>query len=356
MAWGPAEGRGETRDEPAKAPPSEKKPGATEEPPAAGKARETEPAKEEKSSPPTLEKIPEKDLPPQTRRKPDPERDVFQRFSVYVKIDETLQSSTGQPAPPELPVVENYLGEYFRRAGHPVTPTQKGATYVIEGAVEARFHSTLKFLESTIGWKYRGSGHIEVKDFTGKTIERFEVPEVFDESGRSEAGAAHDLERHIAKLFWDHIATSCDPFTNAEVRDLIGALASAGITRARSGSKDPEDEADESLLATSDVVRRLADIGFAAVPYLIDALDDERIVAIPAKYPGLEGKASGRLRVFHIADKALEEIFQKVSRMNLEIGTTTSDDIRLRRVILLGWEREWKRFCKPFRESPNVRK
>ena len=326
-------------EEPAKAPPA---------PP----TKEAGAGKEEKK----LEKLPEKDLPPQTRRKPDPDRDQFQRFSVHVKMEEIVQTSKGQPGPPAFPVVENHIAEYFRRAGHPVTPTSKGATYVVEGKVEIRFHSTLTLLESTIGWKYQGSGFVEVKDFTGKVVEKFEVPELHEESGKNEETACLDFERHIAKLLWDNLLLGSQVFTNSEPRDVIGALASQGVTRATSGSKDPADEIDDRLLTTEDVVRRLADIGFPAVPYLLEALDDERVVLIPSDYPGLRGKDPSRLRVFHIADKALEEIFQKVSRMSLDLGTSTSDDMRLRRVILKGWEAEWRRFCKPYRESPNAKK
>ena len=52
----------------------------------------------------------------------------------------------------------------------------------------------------------------------------------------------------------------------------------------------------------------------------------------------------------------IEEIFQKVSRMSLDIGASTSDDMKLRRVILRGWEAEWRRFCKTYRDSPNAKK
>jgi len=315
-------------------------------------AKDGEPVTEEKK----LGKLPEKDLPPLTRRKPDPDRDQFQRFSVHVKVTETLQASKGQVGPAAVPVVENYLSEYFRRAGHPVTSTPKGATYVVEGSVEVLFHSTLTLLESTIGWKYHGGGAVEVKDFTGKVIEKFEVPELHEESGRSEEIACLDFERHMAKLLWDNLLQQSQVFTNTEARDLIGSLSSQGATRATSGSKDPSDEIDDRLLTTEDVVRRLADIGFPAVPYLLEALDDERVVLIPSDYPGLRGNDPSKLRAFHVADKALEEVFQKVSRMSLDIGTTTSEDIKLRRVILKGWEAEWRRFCKPYRESPKAKK
>jgi hypothetical protein len=43
-----------------------------------------------------------------------------------------------------------------------------------------------------------------------------------------------------------------------------------------------------------------------------------------------------------MADKVLEEIFQKVSRMSLET------DARTRLVIVKGWENEWARFCPSF--------
>ena len=71
--------------------------------------------------------------------------------------------------------------------------------------------------------------------------------------------------------------------------------------------------------------------------------------------PALKEGVAARLRVYHAADKALEEIFQKVSRMKPEITPDDPEHERLRRRILRGWENEWKRFCKPLAESPNVR-
>jgi hypothetical protein len=67
---------------------------------------------------------------------------------------------------------------------------------------------------------------------------------------------------------------------------------------------------------------------------------------VKAAYPGL--KVPTDLKIYHLADKTLEEIFQKVSRMELKTPP------QLRFYIIAGWENEWRRFCKPFRESPEA--
>ena len=82
------------------------------------------------------------------------------------------------------------------------------------------------------------------------------------------------------------------------------------------------------------------------MPYMLEALSDTRSVLMRSNYPGLNEKNRSALKVFHIADKVLEEIFQKVSRMGLE--TTAKGRFR----VMKGWEHEWRRFCPPFRDSP----
>ena len=103
---------------------------------------------------------------------------------------------------------------------------------------------------------------------------------------------------------------------------------------------------NDSALTTEDVIARLVARGLSIVPYMLEALADTRSVVMRSSYPGLNEKNRSELKVFHIADKVLEEIFQKVSRMGL--ATTAKGRFR----IMKGWEHEWRRFCPPLRNSP----
>jgi len=306
--------------------------------------------KDEKKVP--IPEIPREKLPGLTRNKPDVAKQ-YVREPVQVRIDEVTVGEDGVEKPPAVRVVENYIQEYFRRAGHPISSKPEEASFRVEGTFRAQFHSRIELLDRVIGYRCRGSAEIRVLDRTGKEIEKFEVPELIEESSRSVDAAFLQIERHMAKLLWEHIRYGGKALSNQTVVMLLAALTAEGIVEEDLGVGAVEGPRTEPL-TTEQVVSRLADIGFPAVPYLLDAMTDERVVRLDSGYPGLKGRNLEDLRVYHIADKALEEIFQKVSRMGLDV---TADDVehhRLRRVILLGWENEWRRFAKAFRESPQA--
>jgi len=299
-----------------------------------------EPDKTEAEDP--LAKLPVDKLPPRTRRPPDPARDQYSLEPVYVDIDEQVYPEKGAPYTPERLLLAQYLQEYLRRAGHPVVATPEKAVYRVEGNLEAEHVSTLAVLGKAVGWKYKGSAVLQVLDRDGKELERYEVPKVFQDNVKSEKSAVFQLRRYMAKLHWDKLSSSRGVFGNARVAVLISSLVS--------------DPSLEDPLTAEQVIEELVEAGFASVPPLLEALLDTRVVKLPSEYPGLKDGAPKNLRVYHVADRALEEIFQKVSRMKLEITPDAPAHQRLRRRILQGWENEWRRFCKPLDESPNKRR
>ena len=287
-----------------------------------------------------LKPLPPKDLPPQTRPKPDPQKTQFLREPVFVHVEERAKPSVGEAFTPKVPVVENYLQEYLRRAGHPVVSRQEDASYRVEGNVQAEFNKKLTVLGRVEGYKYGGSSAVRVLASDGRELEKFEIPQVFQASSRSEQDALLQFERYMAKVVWENLFGRGAVLGNPKVVSLVSALAIEGPPPA-------PDAVDTEPLTTETIISSLVGMGLEAVPYLLDALTDDRIVRIESKYPGLKGRNLDDLRIYHIADKALEEIFQKVSRMNLD-----TSEVQRVRLVLPGWESEWRRFCKPFRESP----
>lgn len=302
-----------------------------------------EPPKEKEPPDPKRPKIPEipRDrLPPQTRPRPDPKTAQYLREPVYVRVQEAFWTEAGEECVPDSPVSQHYLEEYFRRAGHPVVETPKDAAYRIEGNAAVVYLETLTFKETVIGCKVEGSSAVRVLDRNGQEVEKFQVdpfPRTIasteGERGREkmEKEASRDVLRMVAKLQYDNLFTRGKVFADTEVVSLIEALAS------------PPPAAGAPITGEK-VVNRLADMGFRAVPYLLEALSDTRTVLVDSAYPGL--KNPDDLKVFHLADKALEEVFQKVSRLNLR----SRDEHRF--IIIQGWSNEWRRFCRPYRTSP----
>ena len=235
---------------------------------------------------------------------------------------------------PKHSIMELYLAEYFRRAGYAVVDSPGKAAYRIVGKTEVVFVKPLTFKGTVIGWKYTGSSEVRVEDRDGKQLETFEIPDLPRVNASSEESAVLDWRRVVAKEQYDNLFTRGKVFTDKEVVALIKSLAIDPLVA-------------ESPLSGDEVVVRLADMGLRAVPYLLEALTDTRIVLADASYPGLQNPED--LKIYHIADKVLEEIFQKVSRLDLR----TAD--RHRFIIIQGWTNEWCRFCSPLRDSPSRR-
>jgi hypothetical protein len=324
-------------------------------PAAIGRAEEAKEPEEKDEKKPSLSEIPRDKLPVQTRAKPDPARQ-YVREPVAVVVGEVVVGEDGAEKPPPVRVVESYLQEYFRRAGHPIAEKPLDAVFRVEGSFRGAFQSRLEVLDRVIGYRCRASAEIRLLDAAGKEIEKFEVPELVEESSRSVDAAILQLERHMAKILWEQIRYRGKALANEKVVELLATLTAEGLTEGDLGAAGVGEGGGGPPLTTEKVVSLLAEIGFPAVPYLLDAMTDERVVRLDSKYPGLEGRNLEDLRVYHIADKALEEIFQKVSRMGLDLTADDAAHHRLRRVILLGWEAEWRKFARAFRESPNARR
>ncbi len=301
---------------------------------------------ESKSDPPLpvpgaepLHRLAASELPPSTRTKPDPAKSQYLREPVHVSISEQVKNQAGVVSAPAVKVLERYLEEYLRRAGHPIVENPRDAKYEIEGSFDAQFVTVIRVLDRAAGYRYKGAASIRLLAASGVELEAYPLPELLEENVKSEDSTVLNLRRRVAKIFWDQLMFQGKTLSNPDVVLQLGLL--------------PLQPNKDEPVTTEEVVKQLAEIGFPAVPYLIEALTDNRSVRIPASYPGLTGR-SDDLRVFHIADKALEEIFQKVSRMSLDIAAEDPRSLKLRQVIVRGWEKEWRRFCKPYAESPNA--
>lgn len=275
--------------------------------------------------------IPKEQLPKLTRPRPDPVKVQYTQVPIYAEVFEKVRLMD-DPVDriPVVPVVQNYLVGYFGRAGFPVEKEPAAAAYRIEGSVEVKFVTDLKLRGKTIAWKFSAESVVRILDALGREVDRSEVRGLDRVNVKSEDSAVWDLRRVVAKQHHDNLFFKGKVFSNRQVADLIELWA-----------KDPLEA--ETPVRGEQVVERIADLGLAAVPYLLEALTDTRTVLVETEYPGI--KTPEDLRVYHLADKALEEIFQKVSRLRID----TPEHHRF--VIIKGWENEWRRFCPPFRAT-----
>ncbi len=280
--------------------------------------------------------LPDAKLPAKTRPAPDPARDQYVREPVYVRVAEVIVDSAGELKIPDVQIVDRYLQEYLRRAGFPIAATVAEAKYRIEGDLEAQFDKVLRIQGRPVAFKVRAECSLFLLDADGSELEGFEIPEIFQENVKSEKSAFVQVRRLAAKTFWDHLTKDGDVLGDREVEAVIQRLSAVP----REGD----------AWSTEDCVKTLVGRGLAVVPAMLDALTDTRPVLVPSSYRGLTPETRPKLRIYHVADQVLEEIFQKVSRMNLDTPH------RWRFLIMRGWENEWRRFCPPFRDSPNQKR
>ncbi len=306
-----------------------------------------------------IPELPPEELPPRTGVKPDPARDRYERDTVHVAIEERVHPRELPAYTPPMSIVERHVAEYFRRAGFRVVDEEAGAKHVVRGRFEAVFGDVLVFRGRLFALKFEASAQVTVVDAEGELEGDVIVP-AFEREGavarpahrseligppspfrkpsavREEDLVVADLRRETARIIWHRLSREVEAFSDPRIPALIDSLTVEDL------------ESNELPTTADDVIRKLAALRFDAVPYLLEALADERPVLVPATYPGLTELNADKLRVYHIADKALEEIFQKVSRMGLD----TPAEHRF--IIIRGWENEWRRFCPPFRDSPHA--
>ncbi len=289
-----------------------------------------------------LAPLPADQLPPKTGVAPDVAKQQFVRDAVFVRVGEVIITSKGEEILPPVQVVDIYLQEYLRRAGFTIVDNSTKARYRIEGEVFSEHYKNLTVQGKIVAYKVRAECSLFVLDRDGNEIESFEIPEVFQENVKSEESAFLQLRRYVVKLLWDRLRTDGKVFSDPEVARNVAALCVAVSPRIGSATSDVPPTTSEAVIA------RLVARGLPVVPYMLEALTDTRSVLVRSSYPGVNEKNRSELKVFHIADKVLEEIFQKVSRMGL--ATTAKGRFR----VMKGWELEWRRFCPPYRNSPFV--
>ncbi len=286
-----------------------------------------------------LAPLPDGALPPRTREPPNPATVKFERGKVFLRFGESIVDSESQQRIPDVQVVERYLAEYLRRAGFWIVETIEDAQYRVEGSVQIGFVKHLKAQGRVFGYKVVADAELAVMSPSGELLDALEVPDLHQENVKSEKDAYLQVRRLMASVLWERVSRQSEVLGSPDLYLTLGEL-----------SVQPEaTEEGQPELTTEAIVQRIAGQGLKVVPVALDALLDTRPVLIASRYPGLTAENRTQLRVYHIADKVLEEVFQKVSRL----GLATSSKGRF--LVTRGWENEWRKFCPPYRESPNAR-
>ncbi|MGH7378211.1 MAG: hypothetical protein ACRD2T_10365, partial [Thermoanaerobaculia bacterium] len=195
-----------------------------------------------------IPELPRDKLPPRTAAPPDPAKEQYRRDKLYLRTVERVEPKEKPAYTLELRVLENYLAEYFRRAGFEVAPEPQGVKYRIEGTFEARFDHPITFQGQTLFHTYKGTARVSVLpplapgEASGSgPVEPLEVVEVPDflTDGAVDPGvpeeqvAVLEMRRRMAKIIWERLFHVGKVFADPETPLLLASLA----------SDDPESEA-----------------------------------------------------------------------------------------------------------------
>ncbi|MCI0651574.1 MAG: hypothetical protein L0Z55_06810 [Planctomycetes bacterium] len=245
----------------------------------------------------------------------------LQRGTVHVAIEETLDGE---------PTEQNVATQLVTRAlvlhGYTPVADPSQARFLIEGKNTSTFFQDLKFRvlgqETHLEFQYEGEMSATVTDTTlasgaaGRT-ETIEVPR--ERYGRTDGELA---ERDIRRL----VASSA---TIKLMRTKL--LGDARVIALLDELNDPN-----GRRSFNDIQRDIVAVGYPAVPYLLAALTDERVVQAKGEYPGLGADNRDRLCYYHIADRALGDILRRESYLALD----SEEGYRIR--VITGWTWVWE--------------
>lgn len=244
------------------------------------------------------------------------------RGTVFVEVTEALDGETT-----DLNISELLITRALLHHGLHLAP-EEDARYRFEGRLSATFHQRLTM---ELGGVEQLLEHQWLAEFEGTLTDRgeegsdakertevFAFPEPLLNGRTDEELARRDIRRRSATIIARDVTRG----------EILGQPRIAGLLDALLDPFDPR--------TFDEIERDLVDEGLPAVPYLLDALADERAVRLEGTYPGLEEWNREELKVHHIADRALSEILGRTAGLDL----LSTKERRLR--VIIGWTWAWE--------------
>jgi hypothetical protein len=211
------------------------------------------------------------------------------------------------------------LTKFGRLFGFAPVAKDENPAYVLRGELALVEIDPVTFEDQTVQYRLRLDAKLELaRGATGPALEPFELPEYVTgaaDKERARRDAVRDCATKLAQFIYYDGATLGD----AEIRALCGDLLI---------------ESTEGRMY-NDVIERLVAAGDRAVPFLIWNLNDSRKVALQGDLPRLYEKDADKVRVYHVANYALERIFGRVTTL------TVDSSRQYRREVMEGWQLKW---------------
>ncbi|MDE0959683.1 MAG: hypothetical protein OSB09_02790 [Planctomycetota bacterium] len=241
---------------------------------------------------------------------------ALQRGTAHVDVSETIDGD-----PTELNITRLILERGLSLHGFQLVPRAE-AQFVVEGTLTCEFFQDLnfEFKESKQHLEYQFHGKFDgrLTSIEDGRIQELSFPEPLM-NGRTDMGMARrDIRRRSATIISETMLRG-PILGDPEIRGLLDALT------------DPLDGRFHNQVLEEIVAHQER-----AVPYLIEALRDDRAVRLEGEYAGFSDLAEGELKVYHIVDKALTVLLDRASGLD----PLSSDDFIQR--VRTGWQWAWE--------------
>lgn len=240
---------------------------------------------------------------------------ALNRSKIRVEIVETLDGKAT-----EINISDLILRRTL--ALHGFELVEEGHEYLLSGELKCDFFQDLTFdfqgSSQHLEYQYHARFTGAICDSQGNEIQDLSFPEPLMNGRTDLALAQRDIRRRAATLIGSRVVGGAT-LGNARIRGLIDAL-----TDSLDGRR------------WNVIVGELTAAGAPAVPYLLDALRDERQIQLPGSYPGFDEIQVGDLKIYHAADLALRDILDRDSFLDPD---STEDYLhRVRTAWLWVWE------------------
>ena len=264
----------------------------------------------------------------------------LERGTVFLSIEETLDGEVTETNIAQILLSRALLQHGFHLA------SRDEARYLVMGSLLCTYFQDLKLhlngVDQHLEHQWHANFECTLTD-RGENLAKSDEPLVIDYSfpeplmnGRTDPELAkRDIRRRSATIMAKNL-TGGSELGQPEIIQLFDAW------------QDPFDPR-----TFNEILVELVAHGSAAVPYLLDALLDERVVKPGGHYPGLREFNREELKMYHLADFGLSEILLRGQGLEL----TSTKDRRQR--VNLAWAWVWEdvqQIPAEYREAAEARK
>ncbi len=219
-------------------------------------------------------------------------------------------------------VVEE-LKKFARLFGFPPVGVDEAPAYTVRGRIALVEIEPAMFEDQVLEYKFQADVAFELAPAGGgAAVEAFELPE-YVVGAASKDRALRNAVRAVATKLAQFIFYDGRTLGDPVLRDLCADLL---IER----SDD---------LQYNEVVEKLVAAGYRAVPFLIWNMNDSRKVALTGDLPLLREEDADKVRVYLVANYALERIFGGST------GLTVASSREEVREAMDEWQRRWRERC-----------